>query len=227
MKLDQFIEQKKSSWNRLSVLVKLAEQRGLKKFNRDNLLELGRLYRQASSDLSYTKSKFKNKQITNYLNQLVARSHSQIYLPEPFNSKSILRFYCITFPDLFRHSISYILLATIIFVLSSIFACAIVKIDNSTATMFLPETIVLPIEEGLKKNQIGGDFPPSIGPILSSQIMTNNISVAFKAFAFGITLGIGTLYVLIFNGFMLGSLAAIFNNYHYDLQFWASYFPME
>jgi uncharacterized membrane protein SpoIIM required for sporulation len=91
--------------------------------------------------------------------------------------------------------------------------------------MFLSDDIVIPIEEGLKKHQVGAKFPASMGPVLSSKIMTNNISVGFKAFAFGITAGVGTVYVLIFNGFMLGSLAAIFNNYHYDIQFWALILP--
>lgn len=225
MKIDQFIEQKRTSWNRLSELIKLAEQRGLKKFNRNSLLELGRLYRQASSDLSYTKSSFKDREIINYLNQLVARAHSQIYLPEPFNTGHIVHFYLSVFPDLFRQSFSYILLSCMIFVLSSIFSYIIVKTDTGTAKMFLSDEFVIPIEEGLKEKQVKANFPPSMGPVLSSKIMTNNISVGFKAFAFGITAGIGTVYVLIFNGFMLGSLAALFNNYHYDIHFWSLILP--
>jgi len=223
MKIDQFIEQKQTSWTRLSELIKLAEQRGLK--NRNNLLELGRLYRQASSDLSYTKSSFKDREIINYLNQLVARAHSQIYLPEPFTTGHILHFYRSVFPDLFRQSFSYILLSCMIFVLSSVFSYIIVKNDTGTTKIFLPDEFAIPVEEGLKEKQIGAKFPPSMGPALSSKIMTNNISVGFKAFAFGITAGLGTVYVLIFNGFMLGSLAALFNNYHYDIHFWSLILP--
>ncbi|MEQ8224184.1 MAG: stage II sporulation protein M [Candidatus Eremiobacterota bacterium] len=225
MKIDQFIEQKKTSWNRLSELIKLAEQRGLKKFDRNNLLELGRLYRQASSDLSYTKSSFKDREIINYLNQLVARAHSQIYLPAPFNIWHTAKFYLSVFPDLFRQSFSYILLSCMIFVTSYIFSYVIVKTDTGTAKMFLPDEFVIPVEEGLKEKYVKAKFPSSMGPELSSKIMTNNISVGFRAFAFGITAGIGTVYVLIFNGFMLGSLAALFNHYHYDMHFWSLILP--
>ncbi len=225
MKIDQFIEQKKTSWNRLSELIKLAEQRGLKQFDRNSLLELGRLYRQASSDLSYTKSSFKDREIINYLNQLVARAHSQIYLPPPFNIWHIAKFYLSVFPVLFRQSFSYILLSCMIFVISYIFSYVIVKTDTATAGIFLPDEFVIPVEEGLKENQVKASFPTSMAPELSSKIMTNNISVGFKAFAFGITAGIGTVYVLIFNGFMLGSLAALFNHYHYDIHFWSLILP--
>ena len=49
-----------------------------------------------------------------------------------------------------------------------------------------------------KANQVG-----------SSQIFTNNIRVTFYAFAFGVLLGVGTLYVLAFNGAMVGAILAL------------------
>src|SRR4029078_11106478 len=41
-------------------------------------------------------------------------------------------------------------------------------------------------------------------PCASSQIMTNNISVSFMTFAMGITGGVGTVYMLLFNGLLIG-----------------------
>lgn len=225
MKQDQFIEQKKASWQELSELIKSVEKKGFKNFDKEKILKFGRLYRQASSDLSYSKSKFKNSQTSNYLNQLVARAHSQIYLPEPFSIKGFIDFYRHNFPDSFRQSFSHILLASLIFILSASIAFITVKFDPSTSVLFAPEEIVLPIEEGLKKNQMGAKFPEGIGPMLSSEIMTNNISVGFKAFAFGITFGAGTVYVLIFNGFLLGSLAAVASNYKCNMEFWSLILP--
>ncbi len=43
----------------------------------------------------------------------------------------------------------------------------------------------------------------------SSQIFTNNIRVTFYAFAFGAMLGVGTLYILAFNGAMFGAIIAL------------------
>jgi len=225
MKQDQFIEQKKASWQELSELIKSVEKKGLKNFDKEKILKFGRLYRQTSSDLSYSKIKFKNSQTSNYLNQLVARAHSQIYLPEPFSTKSFMNFYRQKFPDSFRQSFSHILLASLIFILSACISFVTVKCVPSTSILFAPKEIILPIEEGLRKNQMGAKFPEGIGPMLSSEIMTNNISVGFKAFAFGITFGAGTVYVLIFNGFMLGSLAAVASNYNYNIEFWSLILP--
>jgi uncharacterized membrane protein SpoIIM required for sporulation len=224
LNIEQFIEQRKTSWYKLSDLLRQAEQKGLKKFNKDNLLELGNLYRHASSDLSYAKTRFNDKTTIVYLNQLVARSHNQIYTPEIFRVKQIYDFYLKKFPELFLQTFYYILLAALIFIFSHVVSFFIVKIDPSAAYIFLGEE-ANQIEERLKNSHTEAQIPEGMAPTLSSEIMTNNISVGFKAFALGITIGIGTVYVLIFNGFMLGSLSALFNNYHYDLQFWALILP--
>jgi uncharacterized membrane protein SpoIIM required for sporulation len=43
-----------------------------------------------------------------------------------------------------------------------------------------------------------------VKPLASSAIMTNNLSVSFAAFAGGILGGIGTVYMMIFNGVLIG-----------------------
>ena len=43
-----------------------------------------------------------------------------------------------------------------------------------------------------------------IKPVASSAIMTNNISVGFTTFALGITGGLGTIYMMAFNGLLMG-----------------------
>lgn len=45
--------------------------------------------------------------------------------------------------------------------------------------------------------------------VLASSIFTNNIRVAFLAFAGGLTLGFGTIGLLVYNGALLGALAGI------------------
>jgi uncharacterized membrane protein SpoIIM required for sporulation len=45
-------------------------------------------------------------------------------------------------------------------------------------------------------------------PLASSAIMTNNISVSLATFALGITGGVGTVWMLLFNGLLLGVITA-------------------
>jgi uncharacterized membrane protein SpoIIM required for sporulation len=47
---------------------------------------------------------------------------------------------------------------------------------------------------------------PAMRPAMASLIFTNNIRVAFVAFAGGVLCGVGTVYVLISNGLLLGGV---------------------
>ena len=55
--------------------------------------------------------------------------------------------------------------------------------------------------------------------------MTNNIRVSIMAVALGVTAGIGTGLVLISNGMMIGSLAAVATNNNVDYLFWSVILP--
>src|SRR5947208_8289573 len=48
---------------------------------------------------------------------------------------------------------------------------------------------------------------------MSGVIMTNNIQVSILAFAFGVLLGLPTVYVLMTNGIQLGGLLGLTNAY--------------
>src|SRR5438270_120842 len=50
------------------------------------------------------------------------------------------------------------------------------------------------------------DIQPALRPGMATLIFTNNIQVAFLAFAGGVLFGLGTAYVLVGNGLLLGGV---------------------
>jgi len=62
--------------------------------------------------------------------------------------------------------------------------------------------------ESIDKHQMWTHSVVSIKPLASSAIMTNNLSVSFATFAFGITGGVGTVWMLAFNGLLFGVVNA-------------------
>jgi uncharacterized membrane protein SpoIIM required for sporulation len=64
-----------------------------------------------------------------------------------------------------------------------------------------------------------------IKPLASSAIMTNNMSVAFTTFALGITAGVGTIYMMIFNGLLIGVVGMACASSRMSLQFWSFVAP--
>ena len=68
---------------------------------------------------------------------------------------------------------------------------------------------------------------PALGPApaISTEILFNNVRVAFLAFALGITLGVGTAYVLVMNGVLIGTLAGAYGAAGHAGSFWALILP--
>ena len=61
--------------------------------------------------------------------------------------------------------------------------------------------------------------------MLSSLVTTNNIQVAFNAFALGVTFGVGTVYVLVVNGAMLGGYSGSFGESGLGRELWLTILP--
>jgi uncharacterized membrane protein SpoIIM required for sporulation len=65
----------------------------------------------------------------------------------------------------------------------------------------------------------------TIKPVASSGIMTNNLSVAFAMFAMGITAGLGTIWMMVVNGLMIGVIGAATWRAGMALQLWSFVAP--
>jgi uncharacterized membrane protein SpoIIM required for sporulation len=87
--------------------------------------------------------------------------------------------------------------------------------------LIVPAKLIRQVEGG----KVWFDSILAVKPQASSRIMTNNISVTFLAFAFGMTFGLGTVYIMAFNGLLLGALAGLCHIHGLDAAFWSFVLP--
>lgn len=221
-----FVQKRGAAWERLEALLERAGRRGLRAISASELFELGRLYRWATSDLAYAQGHEFDPQIVHYLNRLTARAHAHVYGSTVETGRArFARFFTHTFPREFRRSWMYTGLCIALTVLWTAVAYGIVAHDPSHAYALLPESIVPShITKSLHDSNFA--FTSDRSAEMSSFIITNNIKVAYMAFAGGIvTVGIGTLYIVIFNALMLGALGALFAHAGFGADFWATIAP--
>ncbi|MDZ4875655.1 MAG: hypothetical protein CLLPBCKN_005075 [Chroococcidiopsis cubana SAG 39.79] len=64
-----------------------------------------------------------------------------------------------------------------------------------------------------------------VEPLASTNIMTNNISVSFAAVSGGITAGLYTTFLLVYNGLSIGAVATLVGQNNLAYPFWAFVFP--
>jgi uncharacterized membrane protein SpoIIM required for sporulation len=207
MPLDRFINERKRAWQRLEGLLHLLDRMTLRRLNREEVRELGRIYRRTASDLAIARAESRDPRLVNYLNSLVIRAHGRIYRADAQGARRIRNFFVRDFPLAFRRTWRYTATAFGVFLLFSAIAFFGTRHDPDFSEFagispFFRELVINNRthwwEDLNEANQIG-----------SSQIFTNNIRVTFYAFALGAMFGIGTLYVLAFNGAMFGAIMAL------------------
>ena len=162
-----------------------------------------------------------NRQLATYLNQLLGRSHNLIYLGHKPKVSGIVRFYRDTYPQIFRETLPQTLLAVAIFVFAGIIAWVITIHDPAFSYRLLGPQMM----ETIEQRKMWTESIVTIKPLASSGIMTNNLTVAFTAFALGITAGIGTVWMILTNGLLIGVIAAATWKAGMALQLWSFVAP--
>jgi uncharacterized membrane protein SpoIIM required for sporulation len=217
---NRWLEKRKPYWARLEELVQRSG-RGVAALSHSELQELGLLYRQTASDLAAVREDVTTKQLATYLNQLLGRSHNLIYLGHKPKVSGIVRFYRDTYPQIFRETLPQTLLAFAIFAVTGIAAWAVTWHDSAFAYRFLGPRMM----ETIEQRKMWTESIVTVKPLASSGIMTNNLSVAFSTFAMGITGGLGTIWMMVVNGLLIGAIGAATWKAGMALQLWSFVAP--
>jgi uncharacterized membrane protein SpoIIM required for sporulation len=200
----RWLQKRRPYWARADELVTRSEKSGIRSLNHHELRELAVLYRQGASDLSTVREDPSSQRLAQSLNQLLGRAHNCIYMGRRAQGTRIVEFYRDTFPAVFHETLPYTLAACAVFFALAAAGFVMAIVDPGFQGYFLGGAMM----DSINKHQMWTHSIVSVKPLASSQIMTNNLSVSFATFAFGITAGIGTLWMLAFNGLLFGVVNA-------------------
>lgn len=207
MSVDRFIDKHKNAWQRLEDLLTLLDGRSIKRLNREEVRELGRIYRRTASDLAIARAESRDPRLVNYLNSLVIRAHGRIYQADAQGGSKIRKFFVQQFPQTFRRTWRYTTLSFTVFFIFSVVGFLGTRYDPEFSELVgvSPAFRELYIEtqthwwENLNEaNQVGASF-----------IATNNIQVTIYTFAFGAMFGVGTLFFLAYNALNIAAVLAL------------------
>ena len=208
----------------METILTTADRRGLRALAANDLTELGRLYRWATSDLAYAEGHRFDPSLRAYLNRLTARAHGYVYGAErPGVQNRFRHFFTHGFPSEVRRSKWYVLACAALFASSAVLAYWLVIVKPVNAYALLPAELIGPLHGSLHDTNF--KFDHDLAPAVSSFIMTNNIRIAIGSFAGGALLALPTLYLLLFNGLMVGGTGALYTNAGYGYDFWATIAP--
>jgi uncharacterized membrane protein SpoIIM required for sporulation/uncharacterized RDD family membrane protein YckC len=202
-------------WIAFAARLAEAQRRGLRALGENGVRDFVSEYRALAADLARLQTATRGEASSEvfYLGRLVAGAHNLLYRDRRGGLRAALRFIAIDVPSEVRHSVAPIALAAAcLFGPAAIAYTAVVR-DPSVAPTFIPTGMLDRAEEGVDRARHGDGYiedPQVLRPVMASSIIANNVQVTIAAFAFGVTAGVGTLVLLLFNGVSLGGVFGLY-----------------
>src|SRR4029453_15569234 len=107
----------------------MLDHASLRRLRREEVRELGRIYRRTASDLAIARAESRDPRLINYLNSLVIRAHGRIYRADAQGGKRIRNFFARELPRTFRRTWRYTAFSFGVFALFAVLSFIATKYD--------------------------------------------------------------------------------------------------
>ena len=202
MKQHEFETRHQALWQRIEAALEKPSQGDNGKFLAEQYLHL-------CQQLAIAKERMYDGALLERLNKLALELYRELYRYRSETRLNFYRFYKRDFPlAIYRHRF-YILIAFLVMVLPGLVAGAWTYLDEDAIYSVIDGSQVRQMERMYdpQAHKLGRERESETDILMFGFYIKNNISVAFRCFAGGLLLGIGTLLVLFFNGMFMGSIA--------------------
>lgn len=196
MKETDFIKQNKKKWARFE---KLASNKN------NDPDEVSELFTEITEDLSYARTFYPRRSVRVYLNQLSQGVFTSLYKQRKQPIGNFAKFWTETVPLEVYRARRNMLAAFCFFALAIIVGAVSQHYDVDFAKIILGDYYVELTEDRIAEGNPMGIYGESPQGSMFFRITINNIRVAFMAFTGGILFTLGTYWVLLQNGIMLGA----------------------
>lgn len=198
----QFIEKNSAKWKALESLLKRADK---------DPDELHELFVKVSSDLSYARTFFPNRSVRIYLNNLTQEVFDSIRSKEKKPKFSgLFTFFTETLPiEVYKARTTFYISLAIFAVAMFIGVISTIHDEDFTRTI-IGDDYVNMTEENIAKGDPMAVYKDDDMLGMQLGITFNNVRVAFLAFILGLLGGVGTIYILVANGVMVGTFQYFF-----------------
>jgi len=167
------------------------------------------LYRSACEQLALARERAYPVSLVDRLEQLTERAHRQVYHRSGVGLGALARLFLVGIPQAVRAQRWPMLIALVVFALPLVGTAVGAAIEPGFALMLHDAQALREYE------RMYGNDAESFGRVRGADTdfamlgyyIANNIGIAFRTFASGLVFGIGSLFVLIFNGLYAGAIA--------------------
>jgi uncharacterized membrane protein SpoIIM required for sporulation len=207
--LVHWLRRRVPDWQRLGEL--LSKQRDRAGESYAEVVELVDRFRSLGRDLSLARDLMPGSSLCRELEALFLKAHESVFRrPSQFKAQ-LVELFRDEVPRVFHDMRTTIWITVTLFLGTGLLGWLLVSFNPDLVSLFASEEMV----EKVQRGELWTDGLLNIVPssVLSVQIMANNIMVSLFAFALGALYGLGTIYIIALNGFMLGGVFAFTAKY--------------
>jgi uncharacterized membrane protein SpoIIM required for sporulation len=218
-------EEKLEQWTRFYQRAQTLLRSGRRAMRRLSGAELTRLiddYQALTADLARARSLGAARETVDQLNRIAVAGHNLLYGQIRLGERASRSYGFGSFARAVRRYSWAVALSAAIFFGSALVSFVAVQLHPALGYDLLAEEF-LDFDPASSENL--HSIPSLARPVVSSLIISNNIQVTLLAFGLGLTAGIGTTILLIFNGIHLGSVAGWMALHGKDRALWGWIMP--
>ncbi len=202
-------------WRAFADRLRRVREVGLAKLPEEEVSEFVAEYRELSTDLARLQTASRGRQVDAlfYLSRIVASAHNLVYRQRRVSAVMAWRYVARTIPRELRSSVAVVGLSAAIFFIPGAIAYRTLREHPERAREIMPPPMIDRVENAALRAREGTgyiDIPAADRPVAASGIIANNVYITYSVFALGITAGIGTVMLLLFNGVVLGAFAGLY-----------------
>ena len=179
-------------------------------------------YRRLCQQLALARRRGYSPQVTERLQALMQRGHNLLYRPPPAPWRGALVFLLADFPRLVRAQRGCLWASLALFALPMVLLFVLVQIRPELAYSVLSTAQLAEMEAMYDPARAGQAFARDgqTDVQMFGYYVWNNVSIGFRTFASGLLAGVGTIFVLLFNGTFFGVIAGHLQAIGHGGPFW-------
>lgn len=201
MDVDRYIAANSASWARLEELTRSSKS-GAR--SHAELEEFIALYQRTSAQLSFVRSRYRDRDLVIRLTRIVAGASGVIYGKRVRSTQAILDFFRVTFPAAVWHLRRFVAIAALVMFVPAIIVA--VWLLNDPAALDASASPSQRTE--YVENQFEQYYSDQPSALFFTKVTVNNISVSFMAFVMGTLACLPGVWILLNNGLQFGVVSA-------------------
>lgn len=213
MRVVDRLASREASWRELDALLDRLSSRRIRQASTAEVLRLGELYRAACSDLMMAEAHDLPRDTVAYLHALVGRAHNAVYRTSGFRFQDLAVSLFGEAPRRLRSDPALRIAALVFY--GGFLLCALLAAGRPGFTQkVLPEAYIDQMDQ-MYSQSIGGGDGDGDGEkqgysrndtMMAGFYIQHNTSIGLQCFAWGLALGLGSLYELFSNAMILGTV---------------------